>query len=52
LTLHGVVLYLGGQPPKNHGREAQFKSNLASNFKSKGLDLSELRLTSNGLVKK
>jgi hypothetical protein len=52
MKLQAVVLYLGWQTAKKNGQEAQFKSNLASNFKSKGLDLSALRLTSNGLVKK
>jgi hypothetical protein len=52
MKLQAVVLYLGWQTAKKNGQEAQFKSNLANNFKSKGLDLSALRLTSAGLVKK
>lgn len=52
LKLQAVVLYLGWQAAKKNGQEAQFKSNIASTFKSKGLDLNALQLTSNGLIKK
>jgi hypothetical protein len=52
MKLQAVVLYLGWQTAKKNGQEAQFKSNIASASKSKGLDLSTLRLTSIGLVKK
>lgn len=52
LKLQAVVLYLGWQTAKKNGQEAPFRSNIASTFKSKGLDLSALRLTGNGLVKK
>lgn len=52
MKLQAVVLYLGWQTAKKNGQEAQFKSNLASTFKSKGLDMSALQLTSIGLVKK
>jgi hypothetical protein len=52
LKLQAVVLYLGWQAAKKNGQEAQFKSSIASTFKSKGLDLSALQLTSSGLAKK
>lgn len=52
LKLQAVVLYLGWQAAKKNGQEAQFKSSIASAFKSKGLDLSALQLTNSGLAKK
>ena len=52
MKLQAVVLYLGWQTAKTRGQETQFKANIANTFKSKGLDLSALRLTNNGLVKR
>lgn len=52
LKLQAVMLYVGWQTAKKNGQEAQFKSSIANTFKSKGLDLSAVRLTTNGLVKK
>lgn len=52
MKLQAVVLYLGWQTAKKNGQEAQFKANVANTFKRSGLDLSMLKLTANGLVKK
>ena len=52
LKLQAVVLYLGWQAAKKNGQEAQFKTNIANTFKSKGLDLAALRFTNSGLVKR
>jgi hypothetical protein len=52
LKLQAVMLYVGWQTAKKNGQETQFRSTIANTFKSKGLDLSVLRLTTNGLVKK
>lgn len=52
IKLQAVLLYVGWQTAKKNGQEAQFRSTIAHNFKSKGLDLSAVQLTGNGLVKK
>lgn len=52
LKLQAVMLYVGWQTAKKNGQEAQFKSSIANTFKSKGLDLGAVQLTTNGLVKK
>jgi hypothetical protein len=52
LKLQAVLLYLGWQSAKQNGQEAQFRSSIASTFRSKGLDLSLVKLTLQGLVKK
>ena len=52
MKLQTVLLYLGWQSVRKSGQTAQFRSNIAQQFRQKGLDMSLLRLTTQGLVKK
>ncbi|MVN91718.1 DUF6683 family protein [Mucilaginibacter aquatilis] len=52
LKLQAVVLYLGWQSALQGGQSAQFSSGIDQQFKSMGLDLTKVKLTSKGLVKK
>ena len=52
MKLQTVLLYLGWQSVRKSGQTAQFRSNIAQQFKQKGLDMSAVRLTTQGLVKK
>jgi hypothetical protein len=50
--LQAIVLYLGWQSARQHGQASQFRQNIAQQFRKQGLDLSLLKLTTEGLVKK
>ncbi len=50
--LQAIVLYLGWQSARQHGQASQFRQNIAQQFRKQGLDLSLVKLTTEGLVKK
>lgn len=52
VKLQAVLLYLGWQSVQKSGNTSQFRSSIAQQFKQKGLDMSTLRLTKQGLVKR
>ncbi|TWR24719.1 hypothetical protein FPZ43_17620 [Mucilaginibacter pallidiroseus] len=52
LKLQAVVLYLGWQSTLKTNQLSGFQDNIKQQFKGMGLDLSQVRLTSRGFVKK
>lgn len=52
LKLQAVLLALGWQGARQGGQTEQFRTGIAQQFRSQGLDMSAVRLTTQGLVKK
>jgi hypothetical protein len=50
--LQAILLYLGWQNAQKSGQASQFRAIIAEQFRKQGLDLSLVKLTTQGLVKK
>ncbi len=50
--LQAILLYLGWQNAQKSGQASQFRATIAEQFRKQGLDLSLVKLTTQGLVKK
>jgi hypothetical protein len=50
--LQAILLFLGWQNAQKNGQTSQFRSTVAEQFRKQGLDLSLVKLTTQGLVKK
>ncbi|MBJ6143497.1 hypothetical protein [Hymenobacter sp. BT559] len=50
--LQAILLYLGWQNAQKTGKASQFRSTIAEQFRKQGLDLSLVKLTTQGLEKK
>jgi hypothetical protein len=50
--LQAILLYLGWQNAQKSGQASQFRSTIAEQFRKQGLDLSLVKLTTQGLEKK
>ena len=52
LKLKTVVLAMGWQGARKDGKLSEFRNGVAEQFKKSGLDMSQMRITEQGLVKK
>lgn len=50
--LQAILLYVGWQDARKGGQAAQFRNNIAQQFRQQGLDLSLVKLTEQGLARK
>jgi hypothetical protein len=50
--LQAIMLYVGWQDARKSGQASQFRSSIAQQFRKQGLDLSLVKLTTQGMTKK